>query len=310
MTTATTIAAAHGRLWAALGCVLVFCVIIAWIDNYVRLIAEDGGLWQFHAIRAVMALVLVAAFARPLGLRIRPRNPRAVAVRAAIHAVAMLIYFGSLAFLPVAQVAAGLYTAPIFVLLILRLGWGRPLGPVRVLAVVVGFAGAVMVLTPAGGLTLHWGMIWPLVAAALYALGNILTREWCANEPPEAITVAFFVAFGIAGVLGMAALALWPQDAAEGAAGFVLRGAVWPTPRFLALTLLQAAGSLIAVSFLMRAYQIAEPGRVAVFEYAFLPIAALFGWLIWAERIGPLAWAGMALIAAAGAMIALKGERR
>ncbi|HBU14498.1 MAG TPA: EamA/RhaT family transporter, partial [Gemmobacter sp.] len=59
----------------------------------------------------------------------KPVNLRAVVARSAIHGCAMLIYFGALAFLPVAQVAAGLFTAPIFVLLISRFAYGHHIGP-------------------------------------------------------------------------------------------------------------------------------------------------------------------------------------
>ena len=95
-----------------------------------------------------MALVLLALLAVPMGLRLRPRRFGAVFARSAIHGAAMLIYFGALAFLPVAQVAAGLFTAPIFVLLIQRFAYGQPISGAQVLAVAVGFAGVVMVLGP------------------------------------------------------------------------------------------------------------------------------------------------------------------
>jgi drug/metabolite transporter (DMT)-like permease len=68
--------------------------------------------------------------------------------RSALHGAAMLIYFGCLAFLPVAQVAAGLFTAPIFVLVIARLVYGHALGPARIAAAAVGFLGVILALTP------------------------------------------------------------------------------------------------------------------------------------------------------------------
>jgi drug/metabolite transporter (DMT)-like permease len=54
----------------------------------------------------------------------------------------------------------------------------------------------------------------------------------------------------------------------------------------------------------------ADAGRVAVFEYLILPASAVWGWVLWGERLAPQAWAGMALIAAAGALIALAGRSR
>ena len=60
----------------------------------------------------------------------------------------MVIYFGALAFLDVALVAAGLFTAPIWVLLISRFVYGHSIGPVRIFAVVLGSVGVVLVLGP------------------------------------------------------------------------------------------------------------------------------------------------------------------
>lgn len=296
------------RTLAAAGFILLYAAVIGFTDNYVRVIAAEGGLWQFHATRSAMALALVAMLAVPLGLRLRPRNLRAVAARSVIHGAAMMVYFGALAFLPVAQVAAGLFTAPIFVLILSRFVYGHPIGPVRIVAVALGFLGVVMVLGPQAmaGATLAAAL--PVAAGALYALGNIATREWCAGESAETLTAGFFLALGVLGLTGLGLLALVPLPVAEGTAGFVTRGWVWPSGAFLLWTFVQAAGSLFAVVMMVRAYQLAEASRVSVFEYATLPASAFWGWVIWSEILTPLAAGGMVLIAAAGVMIAARAR--
>lgn len=292
---------------AAAGLILGYAIIIAFTDNYVRVIAAEGGLWQFHATRTAMALAIAGLVALPLGLRLRPVNPRAVVARSVIHGTAMVVYFGCLAFLPVAVVAAGLFTAPIFVLLISRYAYGRPIGPVRVLAVAVGFLGVILVLGPArdtGGVLAAA----PVVAGALYALGNVATREWCPGESAETLTLGFFIMLGIFGGIGMVVLAVWQPAVPDGAAGFVLRGFVWPSNTFLFWTFVQAAGSLVGVAMMVRAYQIADASRVAIFEYVILPASALWSYILWGETLGRQAWMGIGLIVLAGAMIVLRAE--
>jgi drug/metabolite transporter (DMT)-like permease len=298
------------RTLAAAGYILIYAAVIGFTDNYVRVIASEGGLWQFHATRSAMVMCLVAALAIPLGLRLRPRNLRAVAARSAIHGMAMLIYFGALAFLPVAQVAAGLFTAPIFVLILSRFVYGHAIGPVRIVAVALGFLGVVMVLGPEALAGASLAAALPVVAGALYALGNIATREWCAGESAEVLTVGFFLALGVLGLTGLGLLALFPLPVAEGTAGFVTRGWVWPSGAFLLWTFVQAAGSLFAVVLMVRAYQAAEASRVSVFEYATLPASAFWGWVLWSEVLTPLAVAGMVLIAAAGVLIAARARQQ
>lgn len=299
---------AHDRTLAAAGLIVIYATIIGYTDNYVRVIADGAGMWQFHAIRSVMALAILAALAPLMGLRLRPKSWRAVAARSAIHGAAMVIYFGALAFLPVAIAAAGLFTAPIFVLLISRLVYGHAIGPVRIAAVAVGFIGVVLVQGPAALSGASLAALLPLAAGAMYAMGNIATKEWCAAESAETLLAGFFAALGVIGLVGMAVLTVFPLEAPPGTAGFLMRGPVVPNGAFWWWTFVQATGSLLGVGLMIRSYQIADAGRVSVLEYVILPASAFWTWVIWGDTLGWLAWVGMALIATAGMMIALRAR--
>lgn len=295
--------APQNRTLAAFGAVLIYACVIAFTDNYVRVIARDAGLWQFHATRTAMAFVILALLAVPMGLRLRPKRPNAVLARSAIHAAAMVIYFGALAFLPVAQVAAGLFTAPIFVLLIQRFLYGHQIHGLQILAVFVGFLGVVLVLGPEAMSGATLAALLPVISGALYAMGNIATRQWCTGETAETILAGFFGMLGVIGLVGMAVLWAFPLPVPDGADGFLSRGPVWPTSEFLWWTFVQAAGSLLGVGMIVKAYQIAEASRVSVFEYIILPASAAWGFVLWGEKLTSIAIAGMALIVVAGVLI-------
>ena len=299
-----TTTAPRNRTLAAALAVLVYATVIGFTDNFVRVIERDGGLWQFHAIRAAMALPMLALAAWLFGFRVRPRRFRAVLARSGIHGAAMVIYFGTLPFLPVAQVAAGLFTAPIFVLLIQRFAYGLPIHAVQAAAVAIGFTGVIVVLGPEVLDGASLAAVLPVLAGVLYAIGNIATREWCAEESAETLLAGFFSMLGVLGVIGLTVLTLFPVEVAEGPAKFLLRGPEWPTGTFLFWTFIQAAGSLIGVGLMIKAYQMAEASKVAVFEYIILPTTAFWTWLLWDETLAWYSWIGMALIALAGVMIA------
>lgn len=292
------------RTLAAAGAVLIYASVIAFTDNYVRVIAQDAGLWQFHATRTAMAMAILGLLVVPLRLRLRPRRFGAVLARSAIHGAAMLIYFGALAFLPVAQVAAGLFTAPIFVLLIQRVAYGQPISGLQVLAVAMGFFGVVKVLGPEAVSGAKLAALLPVIAGALYAVGNIATRQWCEGESAETLVAGFFGMLGVMGVIGMVVLMLVPVAVPDGAEGFLQRGPVWPTPRFLWWTFVQAAGSLLGVGMIIKAYQIADASKVSVFEYVILPASAAWGFFLWNEVLTRQAIDGMVLITLAGVLIA------
>ncbi|PLL12605.1 EamA/RhaT family transporter [Tabrizicola sp. TH137] len=296
------------RTLAAAGLILVYAMVIGFTDNYVRVIAEEAGLWQFHLTRSLMAAVLLALAMVPLKLKLRPVRWGAVVARSSIHGAAMVIYFGALAFLDVALVAAGLFTAPIWVLLISRFVYGHAIGPVRIVAVVLGFVGVVLVLGPEALAGASLPAVLPVLAGAMYAMGNIATREWCAQESAETLLAGFFAALGVIGAVGMAVLWLAPIAVPAGAEGFLQRGPVWPGGTFYFWTFVQAAGSLVGVGMMIRAYQITDASKASVLEYVILPASAFWTWVLWGTGLAPLAVLGMVLIVAAGSMIALRAR--
>ena len=300
--------ATKDRTLMAAGLISVYAFVIGFTDNYVRVIAEEAGLWQFHFPRSCMTAVLLGIGVAIWGFRVKPRSWRAVVARSAIHGSAMVIYFGALAFLDVALVAAGLFTAPIWVLLISRFAYGHAIGPVQVMAVALGFVGVILVLGPEalGGASM--AALLPILAGALYALGNIATREWCGAESAQTLLAGFFGALGIIGAVGMGALTLFPLEVPVGPDGFLQRGPVWASGEFYFWTFVQAAGSLIGVGFMIRAYQITDASRASVLEYVILPASAFWTWVIWGKGLEPLAVLGMVLIVAAGTLIALRAK--
>lgn len=297
------------RTLAAAGLITVYAMVIGFTDNYVRVIADEAGLWQFHFTRTLMAMALLGLVSVPMGLRLRPVRLSAVVARSAIHGCAMVIYFGALAFLDVALVAAGLFTAPIWVLLISRFVYGHAIGPVRVAAVVIGFVGVILVLGPEAMSGASLPALLPVIAGAMYAMGNIATREWCARESAETLLAGFFVMLGVIGAVGMVALWLYPIAVPVGAEGFLQRGPVWPSATFYFWTFVQAAGSLMGVGMMIRAYQITDASKASVLEYMILPASAFWTWALWGTGLAPLAVVGMALIVAAGSMIALRARQ-
>jgi drug/metabolite transporter (DMT)-like permease len=296
------------RTLAAAGLILVYAMVIGFTDNYVRVIAEEAGLWQFHLTRSLMAAVLLALAMVPMGLKLRPVRWGAVVARSSIHGAAMVIYFGALAFLDVALVAAGLFTAPIWVLLISRFVYGHAIGPVRIFAVIFGFVGVVLVLGPEALAGASLPAVLPVLAGAMYAMGNIATREWCAQESAETLLAGFFAALGVIGAVGIAVLWLAPIAVPVGAEGFLQRGPVWPSGTFYFWTFVQAAGSLVGVGMMIRAYQITDASKASVLEYVILPASAFWTWVLWGTGLAPLAVVGMGLIVAAGSMIALRAK--
>lgn len=291
-----------GRFLQAAAHVVGAVALLGLIDNFVRVIAEEAGLWQFHLVRSAMVAVLLALGVRVYRWRLRPRHWGWVSVRSAALSGAMMLYFSSIAVMPIAQVAAGLFTSPIFVLLLSVLVLRERVGPWRVTAVALGFAGVLLVLEPWKS-DLSLLAIMPVGAGFFYAVQALVTRHHCAEESTMSLQAGFFAAVALWGALGAGAVHLLLP---EPGTGFVTRGLVPPTPAFWFWTTVQAVGSLAALALLTRGYQMADPSRLAVFEYSFLAFVSFWAWVIWGELLSPLGYAGLALIALAGVVISLR----
>jgi len=104
---------------------LASMLILGVIDNFIVVMAEVISLWQMYVIRLLISIPVVFGVARLLGQQFLPVNWWPVLLRSFLFASAMLFYFASLAFLPIAQSLAGLFTSPIIVVLITALFFAR-----------------------------------------------------------------------------------------------------------------------------------------------------------------------------------------
>jgi drug/metabolite transporter (DMT)-like permease len=206
--------------------------------------------------------------------------------------------------LPIVVVVAGLFTAPLFVLLINVVLQGEHVGLVRIVAVVSGFVGALLVIQPDPS-ALDPVAFAPIAAGVLYAIGAVVTRLWCARESTIALSAGFF---GMLSLFGLIGLLILPAGGPDGFEGFVFRGWVPLTVDMWFWIAVQAVGSIIGIGLIFRGYLLGEAGYVAVFEYSLLVFASFWAWVLWGQTVGPLALLGMAMIAVAGGDISLRSD--
>ncbi|WP_170560904.1 DMT family transporter [Ruegeria atlantica] len=282
--------------------------IIGVIDNVVILLAEQIGLWQFHLSRALLMLPLIFGLSL-LGLgEMRPKRFGPVILRSVLITLAMLFYFASLAVMPIAQALAGLFTSPIFVLLISAVAMKQRIGPWRILAVLLGFVGILCVLQ-LDPYDFDTRSLLPVAGGLFYALSAVITRSHCSEESTVALLAAMIITLGSAGAIGLLVLELFPMISPDGPDGFATRGWVWQMQPALPWIAVQAVGSTIAVFMLIKAYQVGEPSYVAVFEYSVMIFGPLFAFAAFGQAIGPMQIGGIGLIAVAGALLGWRAGR-
>lgn len=294
----------HGALM-----IIAAMSLIGLIDNFVRMVAEEAGIWQFHVIRSLIALPIVVCFCVWRRQRLRPIRLWAVALRSTLMALALVIYFSSITLMPIAEAGATLFSAPVFLLIFSVLLFGTRIDIWRIFAVIVGFTGMVLVLKP-DLQNLNFVALVPLLAGMLYALGQLTTRHLCSKESTAVVLIGFFVALGLFGLVGTILFnVLTIPEAWRLGAPFFFTGWVSPTERFFFWTAIQAVGSIVAVTGLIRGYQVAEPTYIAVFEYSFLIFAGFWAWVLWREIPDVLGFVGIFAIIAAGVIITFRAPK-
>jgi len=280
-------------------------LIVALVDNFVGQLAEVVSLWQFFIVRMFMTFPLIYLMSK-IGLgAVRPKKTWRVMVRGSLVAMAMVFYFGSLAFVPISQALAGLFASPIFVLLISVFLLGKPVGKWRVIAVLVGFVG-ILIVTGASFASMGWASLLPIAGGLFYAFGVVATRELCAEETTLTMVWSMYVMQGVYGAIALAGLWLIDPVVPVGADGFLLRGWIDDLSPVMWIIIAQAIGSTIGVFFIVKAYQTAEATYAAVFEYTIFIFAPLFAFFLWGQGVSASEAIGIVLIALAGIIIAFR----
>ena len=277
--------------------------ILGIIDNFMKFIAVEISLWQFHFVRSFIAVPVIVIFGLLAGWDLRTKRLWPVLGRNMFLTGAMFVYFGCLGFFPIAAVAAGLFTAPVLVMFINAIWSRRAIGLIRLATALVGFIGTILVLKPdVGGLS--WANLIPVSAGLMYAFGNVATRKWCEGESAVSLLWSYMFLMLIFGGLGVVYLYFNPGDPSN----YLTRGWVWPSAGVWVWIWLQAVFSLVGIGFIMKAYLIGEVTYVSIFEYSMLIFASIAAWVLFGDRLGPLGFVGIGLITITGIVIAIRSK--
>ena len=260
--------------------------LFAIMDALVKWLGQDYTTVQILFFRSVFAFIPLGflIFRGGVARALRMQSPLAHLVRSLVGLVAISTFFYGFARLPLADVIAISFAAPIFVTALSVPLLGEKVGPLRWSAVLVGFIGVMIMLQPGTGLFNPISAI-PLFGTIFYALAMIMVRKLSHTE--TAASIVFYFTLTCALVSG----ALLPFQ--------------WSTPDLPDLALLIAVGLVggLAQITVTKAFSLADIAVVIPFEYTGMIWGALFGYLIWAEVPGNNIWVGVTIVTASGLFI-------
>ena len=217
--------------------------------------------------RNLICLLLLAPFVLALGWQsVRTANLRVHILRNTVHFGAQWCWLFGLGVLPLTEVFAVEFSAPIWAALLASAFLGERLTPLRVSAIGLGFAGILILLRP-GVAIIDPASIVVLGAALGYAVAYVVTKSLTGAD--SALAVVFWM-----NVIQL------PIGAALSAGDLVVPSA--PLLPWLAVLGITGLGSHYCLT---QALRFADVSIVAPMDFFRLPLAAAIGWFAYRESV-------------------------
>lgn len=281
-----------GQAGKGIALMLLSTLFFAAMNSSVKALGPAIPTEQVLFFRNLFALLPVAVMVWRAGSIevLRPNRPWQHVWRALAGLVSLGTFFYCYARLPLADVIAISFTAPLFVTALSPWLLGEAVGPRRWAAVIVGFFGVLMIVQP-GEAGFDPLLLLVLVATFFYAHVLISVRRLNRTDTPTAI-VFWYLVISVA-VTG----AILPF--------------VWVSPDLESWLLLIGLGLCGGVAQLIvtAAFRYADAAVLAPFDYAAILWGSALGYLFWDEVPAGSLWIGAAILIASGLYIAHREAR-
>ena len=295
----------HGGTRLGVTLIVLAVLFLSLGDAVIKGVSASLSLWQVYVVRGAIALPILFALLIVAGRRhgLWPTSWRWVLLRSTLIASMWIAYYAALPLMSLSLAAAALYTAPLFIAIFSSVLLREAIGRVRWFGVAVGFAGVLVMLRPDTG-AFSFVAFLPVLAASLYALAGIVTRNKCRDEHPMVMALNLNLVMFIIGVVATTYVSRRGGVESDGLTHPFLQRP-WTTmepPTWAAMVLL----ALIVVGVspaVAKAYQTGPPVTIGTSENAYLVFAALWSIAFFAEPPDAATVAGMLLIVMAGWLV-------
>ncbi len=274
-------------------------VMVPAIDAIAKYLSTSLAPAQIAWARFFFQLVFVA----PLALRgprlIEPADAVWHVLRGVLIAAMTVFFFTALTVMPIADNIAIFFVEPLILSLLAGVLLGEGIGWRRIAAIVVGFAGAMLIVRPSFAAFGGYALL-PLAAGTCFAFYLLLTRMLA--ERTDAVMMQLtagasaLVTMSLVLALGLAVD--WPLLA-------------WRAPDAASWGLLVLLGLIATVAHLLivQAFRRASAVILAPFQYLEIMAAVFWGWFVFGDWPEATTWLGIAVIVGAGLYV-FHRERR
>jgi drug/metabolite transporter (DMT)-like permease len=255
--------------------------------------AMNAGLHPFEVVflRNLFAVIMLLPLLAWRGWSLAQSHQLGLYLwRVVISLFSMQAWFYALALIPIGEVTAISFLAPLFGTLGAIFLLGERVRIRRWSALLVGFIGAMIILRPAGA-SLGLGQLCAVLSAMSMGLTAILIKQLTAGDDPDKIV---FLTNALLMPLSLVpALFVW----------------TWPTPEVLPALVGMGVSAVLGHVALVRGYAATDASLAMTFEFSRLPFVVAIAYLAFGETIDVWTWIG-ALIIFASAVYITRRETR
>ncbi len=254
-------------------------------DSFMKAVTQTLPLFQAITLRGVISTVALIGLALAMGgLRLwpAPRDRAVIAVRSLAEVAGTVFFLVALTHLPLANLSAIMQVLPLAVALAAAVFLGAPIGWRRLTAILVGFAGVLIIIRPGADSFDIWSVL-GLASVACVVVRDLATRSLSPSVRSTDVAVWAAITVTLVGLIGMWFDGSMPVDLRQmllicGAAAFLI------------------AGYLFAVMVM----RVGDIGMIAPFRYTALLWAILLGWLAFGTLPDGWTLIGAGIVVASG----------
>lgn len=264
-------------------------------DTCMKLVMADAPPLEVLFMRGVAATLCCLPLVLALGYGpfIHHAANRWVVARALCESIAVLCFVVALAQMPIADITAIYQTSPLLVVGGVSLIWGERIGPLRVVLISLGIAGALLVAQPGAAAASPVALL-GFGTALGSAARDIISRKVHQDIPALIVTFAILVIVMAAAGVATALFEEW----------------VPPEPKHMALMLVAGAFLIGAHFAIFLAFRLAKARTLAPFYYSSTIWAVFSGLAVFSEAPNGLAIMGIVLILFSGLAVIAIDQRR
>ncbi len=244
------------------------------------------------AFQYIISFLLFLPSGLRLGVRVlRTQRLGMQVFRSVVGSVCQLLYFLSLASLPLLAASLLSNAAPLFIPIVVWIWLRKGISRKVALSLLIGLAGVLMVIRPGPELLRDPSALLALGSGVLSAVALVVTNQLAETEPPSRTLI---YNFGVSSVLLLPVVFLQWQP---------LQGREW--------LLLVGVGMFYALTqwLIILAYRYASASELSPFNYSVVVFSGLLGWIFFGNVPAASAIVGTLLICCGGILSIMSGHK-